>query len=569
MAARPEWTTGCPDWEARIEEGRSLVPCAPLFPEEAESGLAVFKSLRIADVPGKPSIGEVGRDWAFDFVGAIFGAYDPDAERQLIREFLLVVSKKNSKSTLAAGIMMAVLIRNPRHSAEFVILAPTKEIADNSFDPAADMADMINKEQEANGKAALFRVYLREKRIVHLGTKAELKVIAADSDTVGGTKASVVLVDELWLFGKRAGAMSMFREATGGLAARPEGFVIYLSTMSDEPPAGEFKTKLNYGRDVRDGKIEDKRFLPVIYEFPKRMLDAGEHKKPARFYVTNPNIGASVDVEYLEREFAKAEASGEAALRDFLAKHLNVEIGMNLRSDRWAGADYWEGAAEAGMTLDAILERSEVVTIGIDGGGADDLLGLAVIGREKDTRRWLHWGHAWAHPKALERRKENVTTYEGFVKAGDMTIIGDYPEDLDGVVEVVSRINEAGLLACVGVDTIGLAGIVDALAEIGVTEASGQVAGIGQGYVLTGAIKGLERKLIDGTFVHCGQPLMAWCVGNARVEPTKNAFLVTKQASGYAKIDPLMATFDAAKLMERNPEPRGALTAEGIFGGIA
>lgn len=143
-----------------------------------------------------------------------------------------------------------------------------------------------------------------------------------------------------------------------------------------------------------------------------------------------------------------------------------------------------------------------------------------------------------------------------------MTIIDDYPEDLDGVVGIVTRINEMGLLACVGVDTIGLAGIVDALAEVGVTEDSKQVAGIGQGYVLTGAIKGLERKLIDGTFAHCGQPMMAWCVGNARVEPTKNAFLVTKQASGSAKIDPVMALFDAAKLMERNPEAMGVRFAE-------
>lgn len=54
--------------------------------------------------------------------------------------------------------------------------------------------------------------------------------------------------------------------------------------------------------------------------------------------------------------------------------------------------------------------------------------------------------------------------------------------------------------------------------------------------------------------MHCGQRLMKWCLGNAKVEPTKNAFLITKQVSGVAKIDPLMALFDAAYLMGRNPE---------------
>ena len=50
-----------------------------------------------------------------------------------------------------------------------------------------------------------------------------------------------------------------------------------------------------------------------------------------------------------------------------------------------------------------------------------------------------------------------------------------------------------------------------------------------------------ERKLADRTLVHGGQALMAWAVSNARVEPKGNAIVITKQASGTAKIDPLMA----------------------------
>ena len=94
----------------------------------------------------------------------------------------------------------------------------------------------------------------------------------------------------------------MLREATGGLASRPEGFIIYLSTQSDETPAGVFKQKLEYARGVRDGKIEDNSFLPVIYEFPKHILDKKEHLNPKMFYVTNPNLGASVDEIFIKRE---------------------------------------------------------------------------------------------------------------------------------------------------------------------------------------------------------------------------------------------------------------------------
>ena len=146
------------------------------------------------------------------------------------------------------------------------------------------------------------------------------------------------------LFGKVSTAENMLREALGGLASRPEGFVIYLTTQSDEPPAGVFLQKLKYARDVRDGKIIDPGFVPVIFEHPPEMVANGDCLKVENLAMVNPNLGYSVDRAFLEREFKKAGWAGPESLRGFLAKHGNVELGMNLRSDRWAGSDFWEQA---------------------------------------------------------------------------------------------------------------------------------------------------------------------------------------------------------------------------------
>jgi phage terminase large subunit-like protein len=328
--------------------------------------------------------------------------------------------------------------------------------------------------------------------------------------------------------------------------------VIWLTTQSDEPPAGVFKQKLDYARDVRDGKIIDPAFVPVIFEHPPEMVANGDCLKLENMAMVNPNMGFSVDQAFLEREFKKAELAGGDSFRGFMAKHANVEIGLNLRSDRWAGADFWESQAKApGLTLDQLLDRSEVVDVGIDGGGLDDLLGLAVVGRDKDTREWLTWTHAWAHPSVLERRKQEAARFQDFAKDGNLTLVQNIGEDVEDVAGICALIYARGLLDKIGCDPAGLGGIVDALAEAGIPEE--KLIGVSQGWKLTGAIKTAERKLAEGVLVHGGQPLMAWCVGNAKVEPRGNAVIITKQAAGSAKIDPLMALFNAVTLMSLNP----------------
>jgi len=126
------------------------------------------------------------------------------------------------------------------------------------------------------------------------------------------------------------------------------------------------------------------------------------------------------------------------------------------------------------------------------------------------------------------------------------------------VADIVERIHAAGLLPekkAVGVDPAGIGEIVEELGNRGIdaTPEAGVIVGIPQGWKLTGAIKTTERKLAGGTLRHCGSAMMAWCVGNAKVEPRGNAISITKQAAGKAKIDPLMAVFDAAALMAMNP----------------
>lgn len=556
------WSTALPDWEKRIVAGESLMPCKPLNQDVADIALKIFDSLILVDMIGSPPAGDVTREWAREFIAAIFGAYNTESKERLITEFFLLISKKNTKSTLAAGIMMIALVLNERFSASLAIIAPTKEVANASYGPASDM---ISADPEL---AAMFNVSPHTRTITHLGTNATLKVYAAESDTLGGSKFSYVLIDELWLFGKRANAASMLREATGGLASRPEGFVVYLSTMPDEQPAGIFKQKLDYARAVRDGKVVDPQFLGLLYEFPQKYIDDELYLNPDNWYITNPNLGASVSVKFLEREFKKAEDEGKEELQDFTAKHLNVQIGISLRANRWAAAEFWAAAkAPKPFTLDELIEASEVITVGIDGGGLDDLLGFAAIGRlptvlreytdnitnqKVQVKPWWVWTRAWCHTIALERRKSIAPTLKGFEKDGDLIIVKNIGDESEQVAQLCKQIHDSGKLDSIGLDPLGIGTLIEELTAVEIPE--DKLIGVSQGFKMAGYIKTSENKIARKHLLHADQDMMAWCVGNSRTVVRGSGTMISKAESGTAKIDPVIGMLNGVALMSLNPE---------------
>lgn len=546
------WDTSCPDWQERILSGRTLVPDLPLFEEEAARAVRIFDRLKLPDVIGTPKMTDAAGDWFRSIVAALFGAYDVEANRRMIQELFLLVPKKNGKSSYAAAIMVVAMIVNRRPNAEFLLIAPTKEIAGIAYKQASGI---IKADPEL---AKLFHLQAHQKTITHRNTGAELKIKAADTDVITGSKSTGILVDETHVFAKKSNAAEIFVEVRGALTARPDGFMIQITTQSKEPPQGVFKAELATARDVRDGLVKLPR-LAVLYELPQSVAADGGWKDERLWRLVNPNMGRSVDVEFLRNALIVAERDGPDAMALLASQHFNIEVGLALRMDAWAGAQYWQGAVDEPLAnLDTLLERCEVAVVGIDGGGLDDLLGLAVLGRCKTTKDWLLWSRAWAHQDVFRRRKDISERLRDFVAEGTLTVCDDPTQDIREVVAAIVRVRDAGLLPekhAVGLDPVGVAQIIDALDAAGI---SGEMlAPVFQGYKLAGSIWGTERKLKDGTLWHGGTALMAWCVGNAKAEQRGNAVLITKQAAGKAKIDPLTAAFNAVALMSRNPEGQG------------
>jgi phage terminase large subunit-like protein len=543
----------CPDWWEKIKAGQTPMADVPLNQEKAAKALAFFNRLRLPDVPGNPPLSEACGEWFREILCAFLASEDPCTKQRLVWELLCMVPKKNSKTTYVAALGLTALFMEEAPNRQMLIVAPSQNISERCFDQAQGMIRLDSRLD------AIFKVQDHLKCVSRRKTGTQLDVKSFDTSIVTGEIPILTIIDELHELGKKAKAAAVMQQIRGGGITMQGGQLLMITTQSDEQPAGVWKTELEKARKIRDGKGgRSPILLPVLYEFPADLQrDQTFWRDKRNWKYLLPNIGRSIDPQRLIDDYENNGRATAETEQIWSSQHLNIEIGVGLAGDGWPAAEYWDLRAEPTLTLDELIRRSEVATVGIDGGGLDDLLGLAVIGREKVTRRWLIWNHAFANPVVLERRKEIASTLQGFAEEGSLTFC-EVPKDVVALADIIVRLRDAGLLPeknAIGLDPNNIATIIEEIAGRGIPDE--MLHRIRQGAALSPALWGLERKLSDDTVSHGGTDMMSWVVGNAKVEVKGNGNMITKQVSGRAKIDPLVALLCAAILMSWNPEGSG------------
>ena len=413
----------------------------------------------------------------------------------------------------------------------------------------------------------MFHVQEHLSKITRIKTGAVLKVKTFDMNVVTGEIPTLTIIDEEHVIAGKSFAKRVMSQIRGGMITNPNALLVIITTQSDVEPMGVFKEDLERARKIRDGEISrGVRTLAVLYEFPEAMQldEARPWEDPENWALVLPNLGRSIQMNLLHDLYLAEKENGPVALRIWASQHLNIQVGMGTHDHRWVGADYWIQNGRPELDLDAILEQSDVAVVGADVGGADDLFGLAVIGRHKETRRWMTWVRAWASPTVLERRKKIAVKLEEFAGQHDLILEKDTSRHITEAVDICDQVRAAGILPAanaIGLDPAGAAALRDELGARGFSlpgenGPAAEVIGIGQGWRLHGAVIGMERRLLDETLVHCDQPLMNWCVANAKTERRGNNIYITKAQAGVAKIDPLIALINAAMLMDLNPQAK-------------
>lgn len=239
------------------------------------------------------------------FISALFGFVDESGNRKY-RESMFYVARKNGKSTLLAGLALYCLIADGEAGAEVYMAATKKEQARIIFDEAVNMVKQ---------SPLLAKNIKKRKTDLYFGlTFSKLKPLGRNAETLDGLNGSAVIIDEVHSIKDR----NQYEVLKQSQSARRNPLLIMITTAGTLR-ASIFDDMYNYACGVADGTIEDKGFLPILYELDEKI----EWQNPAMWQKANPALGSIKKIEDLQAKVKRAAQSPQD-LTGVLVKDFNI-----------------------------------------------------------------------------------------------------------------------------------------------------------------------------------------------------------------------------------------------------
>ncbi|WP_454969167.1 terminase large subunit [Eubacterium sp.] len=220
---------------------------------------------------------------------AIFGFVDDNNLRQY-NEVLIIEGRKNGKTTETSAVELDMLANDGEGSPQIYNIATMRGQSQLGFN-ACDKMRKLSPELARNIKKRATDLYFP----YNFGT---IKALASNTNSLDGLDVHCAIIDELAAI-KNRDLYDLIKQAMGA-RRQPLLFCITTNGFIRE---GIFDAQYQYARNILDGKAENKRFLPMIYE-----LDSpDEWDKEDMWIKANPGIGTIKSFDYMRQMVQRAK----------------------------------------------------------------------------------------------------------------------------------------------------------------------------------------------------------------------------------------------------------------------
>jgi len=426
------------------------------------------------------------------------------------------VARKNGKSTMAAGMGLALFFFDEEPGAE-VYTAATKR----------DQARIVHGESVRMVKrspALRQHVGIHKDSLFIEETASYYRPLGADADTMDGLNVHGAIIDELHAHKTRAVWDAL--DTARGSRRQPLIFAVTTAGTDRESVCYEQHA---YAENLLKGTIEDDSYFAYI----AAMDEGDDWTSEAAWKKANPNYGISVKPEDMRQLCAQA-LQMPSKQNPFLRLRCNV---WTQQVDRWISLELWD--AQAGI-VDEVALKGRTCYGGLDLGSKNDFTAWVMVFPRSDDNDTIDvLARFWVPETQLYdtanryRDQYQVWARSGFLHTtpGDAV---DYAFVKDQIVKdaMTFRLIDMNLDRLFEGRSMQMA-----------LEGEGlNVAAMGTGfYGMAAPMKELDRLLLMKKVHHGGNPVLRWMADNVAVRFDPSGNMKPDKAESQGKIDGIPA----------------------------
>ncbi len=481
---------------------------------------------------GKPFILEL---WQKALVAATFGIVHKITGLRKYREVILMVARKNGKSTLSAAIGLYMQIADCEPGAEVYALASKKD--------QAKIIWLEAKRMVKKSPALLKRIKTLVAELTAEFNDSFFRPLGRDSDTLDGLNVHCATMDEIHAWTDD----NLYDVIVDGTSAREEP-LIFITTTAGTVREHIFDRKYEeaenliklFGAELDDDIFVDETLLPIIYELDSR----NEWTNPDCWIKANPGLGTIKKIATLKAKVQKA-IMNSSLVKNLLCKDFNVPETTK---------EAWLTAAEA--TNKATFDITELKPrYGI--GGADladttDLMAAKLTFMVKGDPHKYQMSMYWIPEDLVDVHvQQDKIPYDIWIEQGYVRTCPGNRNHPKYVTEWFKELRDKYdvYIPWIGYDAWSAAYWVEEMkAEFG-AEA---MIPVRQGkQTLSGPMKNMKADLQKNMINYNNNPVDRWCLFNTAIDVDKNDNIQPiKTSNPRRRIDGTAASLDSLVVLE-------------------
>ena len=478
---------------------------------------------------GRPVILEL---WQKAATAALFGFIDKKTRLRQYRQLILIIARKNGKSTWATCLGLYLLIADGEAGPEIYSAATKRDQAKIIWNEARRM---IRKSPALHKK-----IDLRVSTIRCGFNEGIFEPLGSDSEKLDGLNVHGALIDELHAIKDK----NLYDVIVDGMTAREQPLCI-ITTTAGTVRDNIFDLKYEECERIINGYgdaegYHDDTILPIVYELDSR----DEWTNPDMWEKANPGLGSIKNKQMLAQKVHQAQ-NNPLLVKNLLCKDFNVR----------------ETGGESFFTFEQLNNEQRFDSkelkprYGIGGFDLSDTTDLTcatmlfmVPGDDHIYVKQMYW-----IPEELfdKRVREDNVPYDIWYKQGLIQKSPGFRNDFRLISEWFKKLQEEEdiyLFKC-GYDRWSAAYLVKDMEAIFGEQAMVPIA---QGKkTLSAPMKNLAADLTAKKIVYNNNPILKWCMTNVAVDVDRNDNIQPCKTSNPRKrIDGFASLLDAYTVLE-------------------